>query len=528
MESIRLFARNGEAVRQALERGEFTHLDTASEEITDEFLLFAIKSGLLKQWANSFPDPRAWAEISCEVILAAELTARFAGIYSQRKSGYVLRSARVLGALGYSVEVLEEGDGLSGRGTAEDQLYSGDVLRKMIGKLEKQSKVKAEDRAAAIQGGAAVKVRERASRRVVKDSKLDEAKAAARSAAVARLLLAWYNLKIGPGLLGYAQMGEGRRIHILDATKIEVALEAGNYECSGVVKDDDDGRLKRGYKLGTLRTLLDTAGIITQAIVGQIQTHDSKLCNSLVRESTVLREGDLLLEDRGFLDGATITHLKCKRGVDVIVPLRCDMSSYEEAVKLAEMAGEWRKHPTRIAQQIAFVSGVEHVWKECDAALNACVIRFFNEKKRAIDYIVLVTTDLRLSAEWIVRHYEQRPEVEQDYEQLKSGGWFLKKLSSTRYSQVVFYLLTVVLGYSLYHLFANTAAGARFADKTRQAIAFEQLKSRRTHVIVYAGGYFEIFETLSFVHLALVLSPSVQTRLRHWLEDHLPQLSNRR
>ena len=81
MESIRLVARNGEAVRQALERGEFTHLDTASEEITDEFLLFAIKSGLLKQWAAGFPDPRVWAEISCEVILAAELTARFAGIY---------------------------------------------------------------------------------------------------------------------------------------------------------------------------------------------------------------------------------------------------------------------------------------------------------------------------------------------------------------------------------------------------------------------------------------------------------------
>lgn len=401
------------------------------------------------------------------------------------------------------------------------------MLRKLLGKLEKQSKVKAEDRAAAIQGGASVKVRERASRRAIKDSKLDEAKAAARSAAVARQLLAWYNLKVGPGLLEYAQTGEGRRLHIIDTTKIEVALEAGNYECSGVVKDHDDEQLKRGYKLGRLRTLLDTAGIITQAIVGQIQTHDSRLCGSLARESRVLREGDLLLEDRGFLDGAQITYLRGERGVDVIVPLRCDMASYEEAVKLAEMAGEWRKHPSRPAQQIAFVAGVEHVWDECEVALNACVIRFFNEKKRAIDYIVLVTTDLSLRAEWIVRHYEQRPEVEQDYEQLKSGGWFLKKLSSTRYSQIVFYLLTVVLGYSLYHLFANTAAGARFANKTRQAIAFEQLKSRRTHVIVYAGGYFEIFETLSFLHLALVLSPSVQARLRHWLEDHLPQLAKR-
>jgi len=525
VESIRLVARNGEAVRQALERGEFTHLDTASEEITDEVLLFAIKSGLLKQWAESFPDPRAWAEISCEVILAAEVTARFAGVYSQRKSGYVLRSARVLGAMGYSVEVLDEGDGLSRYGTAEDQLYSGDVLRKLLGKLEKQARVTYEDRAAAIQGGTAVKVRERISRRAAKDSGLDEVKAAERSSAVTRQLFRWYNTKVGPGLLAYAQTGEGRRIHILDATKIEVALEAGNYECSGVVKDDDDGRLKRGYKLGTLRTLLDTAGIITQATVGQIQTHDSKLCGPLVRESTVLREGDLLLEDRGFLDGATLTYLKRKRGVDVIVPLRRDMLSYEEAVKLAQMAGKWQRHPTRPHQQIAFVAGVDHMWDECDVALNACVIRFFNEKKRAIDYIVLVTTDLGLNARWIVKHYEQRPEVEQDYEQLKSGGWFLKKLSSTRYSQIVFYLLTVVLSYSLYHLFANTAAGARFANKTRQAIAFEQLKTRRTHVIVYAGGYFEIFETLSFVHLALVLSPAVQAHLRRWLEDHLPLLA---
>jgi hypothetical protein len=154
-------------------------------------------------------------------------------------------------------------------------------------------------------------------------------------------------------------------------------------------------------------------------------------------------------------------------------------------------------------------------------------IRFFNEQKKALDYIVLVTTDLSLNAKWIVRHYEQRPEIEQDYEQLKSGGRLLQKLSSTRSSQIVFYLLTVVLSYSLYQLFANTAAGGRFTGKTRQAIAFEQLKTRRTNVIVYAGGYFEIFETLSFVHLVLNLSPGVQARLKHWLEEYLPQLAKR-
>jgi len=159
--------------------------------------------------------------------------------------------------------------------------------------------------------------------------------------------------------------------------------------------------------------------------------------------------------------------------------------------------------------------------------LNACVIRYWNRKKKALDSIVLVTTDQRLNGAWIVRHYEERPEIEQDYAQMKSGGWQLQKLSSTRYSEIVFYLLTVVLSSSLYHLFANTQAGVRFADKTRQALAFEQLRSRRTHIIAYAGGYFEIFETLSFVRMVLQRSAAVQERVRHWLDEHVHTVQKR-
>jgi hypothetical protein len=45
MDTIKLWARNDDAVRQAIELGELVHLETASEELTDEFLLFAIQSG---------------------------------------------------------------------------------------------------------------------------------------------------------------------------------------------------------------------------------------------------------------------------------------------------------------------------------------------------------------------------------------------------------------------------------------------------------------------------------------------------
>jgi hypothetical protein len=525
MDRIKLWAHNGEAVRQAIELGELVHMETASEELTDEFLLFAIESGLLKTWAGAFPDPRREPEIGMEVILPAHMAGRFAGLYSLRQTGYVLRSARVLGALGYSVEVVAPEHGLSVRGTSDDKLFSGDVVRKLLVQMEQQGDLSQPMASPAKEPSVRVKVRERASRRAVKQT-VDEVEAEARALQVAEQLIGWYNQHVGVSMLKYARLGKGRRLHILDTTQVEVALETGTYECSGVVKNAD-GTLSRGYKLATLRTLLDSAGLLSQVALSAIQVHDVALCRPLLEQAPVLRAGDLLLEDRGFIDGATVSHLKQKRRVDVIMPLKANMLATQEAIALAEMTDQWEPHPSRGEQEIAFVRGVEHMWAECDVALNACVIRFWNKKKKCRDHIVLVTTDLALNASWSVRHYEERPEIEQDYEQMKSGGWQLKKLSSTRYSEIVFYVLTVVLSYSLYQLFANTQAGARFADKTRQAIAFEQLRTQRTHIIVYAGGYFEVFETLRFVQMVLQLSPPVQERLRTWLAEHLNQIQKR-
>jgi hypothetical protein len=403
--------------------------------------------------------------------------------------------------LGYSVEVVEPERGLSLRGTSDDKLFSGDVVRKLLVKMEQQVDLSQPVLWLPQEPSAAVKVRERASRRAVKHV-VDEAEAAARAQKVAEQLVGWYNQQVGVSMLHYGRLGRGRRIHILDTTPVEVPLETGTYECSGVVKNED-GTFSRGYKLATLRTLLDSAGLLSQVALSAIQVHDIALCRPMLETAPVLRAGDLLLEDRGFIDGTTLSALKRKRRVDVIIPLKANMLATQEAIQLAEMADQWQAHPSRAEQTIALVRGVEHMWTECAVPLNACVIRFWNKKKKRTEHIILVTTDLNLSAPWLVRHYEERREIEQDYEQMKSGGWQLQKLSSTRYSEIVFYVLTVVLSYSLYHLFTNTRAGARFADKTRRAIAFEQLRTQRTHIIVYAGGYFEIFETLRFVQLVL-------------------------
>lgn len=121
-----------------------------------------------------------------------------------------------------------------------------------------------------------------------------------------------------------------------------------------------DGTLSRGYKLATLRTVLDHAGVLTHVALSAIQVHDRAWCRPGLEAAPVLRAGDVLLEDRGCIDGATLSDLQRKRRVDVIIPLKANMLATQEAIHPAEMADTWQTHPTRTEQTIALVRGVEH------------------------------------------------------------------------------------------------------------------------------------------------------------------------
>ena len=159
----------------------------------------------------------------------------------------MLQSARVLGALGYSVAVTHAGEGISRRGTGDAQVVSGAVLRKLLVQMEKQVEVTQADLDKEDVVDTRVgRVRQRGSRRAAK-GQVDARDAQARGGRVAREMLKWDSDCVGPSLLAYAQLGEGRRLHIVDCTKVEVPLDSGHYACSGVVKNDD-GSLSRGDK----------------------------------------------------------------------------------------------------------------------------------------------------------------------------------------------------------------------------------------------------------------------------------------
>jgi hypothetical protein len=128
------------------------------------------------------------------------LAARFAGLYSMRKAGYVRRAARVLGALGSSVEVIDPAHGLSFRGTSDAKLFRGDVVRKRLVQMEQHADLSQPARRPPPEPSVAVKVRERASRRAVKHA-VDEAEAEARAHQGAEPLVGWDNQQVGVSML---------------------------------------------------------------------------------------------------------------------------------------------------------------------------------------------------------------------------------------------------------------------------------------------------------------------------------------
>ena len=142
-------------------------------------------------------------------------------------------------------------------------------------------------------------------------------------------------------------------IHILDCTELSVNLDNENYEQSAITTNKY-GDVDRGYKLASLRGIIDDTGIIEEIEFGAMNIHDLELSRDMLKNTKVFNPGDILIEDRGFLDRELINYLKNERKVDTYVPLRSNMIAYQTAVKIAQLDNKWENHPTRENQKDCF------------------------------------------------------------------------------------------------------------------------------------------------------------------------------
>jgi len=299
-----------------------------------------------------------------------------------------------------------------------------------------------------------------------------------------------------------------------------VTLENAHYELSGVTTKDKTP--ERGYKLGTLRSLLDTGAVLTGIAWGAIQEHDLPLTRDLIRTTPHLKAGDMLLQDRGFLDGADITYLKKERGVEVCTGLKSDMNLHKGALVAANASpGAWRTHPTRPHQEIQLVSDLSGLWPELGVPMNVVVIRWKDKDTKQFDYATFATTDLSLNARQVILLYQTRPEVEEDYRQLKSPSWRVDTFCTTRLIQIIWHVVLTLLAYNLFQVYANTKPGQQFAEKTKQKIERELGRNPPTYLLVCTRDAYGVFETKSLLYILLDLPDEVRSKIRTLLPNRL-------
>src|SRR6266508_4106032 len=105
-----LFLReNPPAVMDALRQGRVDSMEAAGDQVTDLHVLYALRSGLLAECADAFPDPRVEPEIPIPVLLTASIAGAFQGEYALRETGCALHSPALLAELGLNVTWLQPG-----------------------------------------------------------------------------------------------------------------------------------------------------------------------------------------------------------------------------------------------------------------------------------------------------------------------------------------------------------------------------------------------------------------------------------
>ena len=286
-------------------------------------------------------------------------------------------------------------------------------------------------------------------------------------------------------------------IHILDCTDLEVNFKNSNYEMSGISHSKRDNKLTRGYKLATLRGIVKDVGLIEDIRFGSIQSHDLNLSEEMVRTSPVLKPGDILINDRGFMSRELMNFLKVERNVDTYIPLRKNMVAYQQAILSAKEQNIWKPHPNfkRKNQVVSLVEGMGMYWdsdtSENDVPINTCVVW----DKQFDNYFVFITTDITKSAKEIVRIYELRPEIEEDYRQLKDF-WKIEDFKSTKLNMILFHIVCVLFGYLFYQLYILLPEGEKYLGKSLPVILKNYMPQVQPYVVLYAGYDYFLLGTL--------------------------------
>lgn len=467
---LRICKENKKSVLAQVRAGKLDSAMLSTTNLVDEIILSMHTNNILSSISKSIPDHRAHnTTIPYEVIWASAIAAKMKVRSSLTDIPYAISDHRTLAKLGYALVDIKQGlnQGLMQEGS----------LRFLIGKYTSDS------------------------------------------------LVNGYNKMVQEYTI--PRFDFEPNIHILDCTDLEVNYFNHHYEGSGVSysKRSPSGLLEkaRGYKLATLRGLVKDSGIIEEIRLGPLNTNDLELSREMLLTTKLLKPGDILINDRGFISRNLINYLKIVKKVDTYVPLRQNMQAYDIAVQVSKEINRWSNHPiARFAKQkICLVTGLSPYWGDRsepsdipNADINACVVWDIDTDK----YLVFATTDTSKSARDILKTYSLRPEIEEDYRQLKEF-WKIEDFKSTKLNLITFHIVSVLFGYLFYLLYTMLPEGIQFQGKSLPVALKNYVVKVQGFIMLYEGGNFGILTLFEMMELYAKSKSAIRNKLKTILEQ---------
>lgn len=532
MPHLDAFEEDKVAVLSDLRKGRFDHVEVASRVTEGRLFRHLLEQGDLERLADTYPTPRQKEEVPLWLYLASQLTLRLHGQQAYATLPYVLHCGGLRDALGPRQARLEEAEGrrrLRCEGYNEKNVYERttpcdpDFVRKL-------------------------------------------AKDTTPSA-----LLAWYGEHVARYLheLG-AFDPEG--LFVVDGSYLFVPDNEG-YEGSSRLRFDAHGHplskadlealtpserartaWRRCYRSVFLLHLgRDTTPFAGLCVLPGRAAEQPELRRLVDRFVDAVGPGvmRMVIVDRGFIDGATISHLKTAHGVDTLVPLKTGMLDLADARVLAKVderpwevwrpppaptPGEptqrpgWirererrrqetleqrrreRKEPAPVALEKVELKAIRDMglWETLTVPIQVVLIREHMSDGSLREWS-LATTNQELSALEVRERYLMRTAIEERHRQLKCF-WDLTAFRSRAFSLVTAQVTFVILAYTLLQVFLAKVERGELTEATRQRLLGE-LGFEDDKIVLYSRNRVAYLTPLEHQKELLTLSEGARRRV---------------
>jgi len=460
-------------IENCLSLGKIDYAELTKWTFPDEFLCFILNVKLLPFVDTTYPNPREknevpiWFLITCQFLMRVYQTGKYQDLT------YLLHSGSILTRFGYNVGCRKIGFNDKNKKERKTAVHH-DTVRKFF-----------------------------------KDTNPSEIRSWYQQD-----LQSWFRSK---------KVFHHQGIFILDQTHL-VVPDNGNYKDAVKMPVDEHGQWysnlnkltdeqKRSlnyHPCYTLSTLLNAAPSenffhITAYELGPGNEdeldHAKRLIPSIChRQPGLIKE---LIVDRGYISGEFFSKIKQDHGIDILVPLRTDMHTYQDAVSIAQHKNTWKTIDIEKDQLGNITSQTEAViindidlWDNAKFKQQVTVSKCKEWSEKEQDfcdrYFVLASSKKYRQPEIVVQRYKTRVQIEERFRQFKHS-WYIAEFPSPNASLIESHVCFTLLTYSLVQLYLRRKDLQKQTNKMMSSLkAQEQLG--KDAVLIYASNQYGVLD----------------------------------